>query len=384
MTQLINALSKICVSTTPHSSSNEECEICNCISNIASSVGHPLINMEGQIYCYVGSHWEQIPQDKVKALLLTCNCKISGDNVKGKDYRFIDKLTKQLPYTVMFLNTNQAKDKINFLNGTLDLTTMTLNRHNTLDYFRYVLPYSYDPKAGCPLFQTYLDRVMPDKSAQNVLAEYIAWLFIPDLKLEKVLFLFGEGCNGKSVFIDITEALVGKDNVSHESISDMCNGERGANHRSNIIGKILNTCSDVAPTSFSGDVFKRMASGEPISAKILYSDVITTANYPKMMFCLNELPKTTDHSKGYFRRFIIAPFKVQIPKKEVDPKLAGKIISGELPGIMNWVLKGRERLISQGGFSECGMFEKANEDYQNASNGKKTLSKILLPPYFRK
>lgn len=383
MTQLMNVLSKICSSVSIQSSKKDECDICDFISTIAASIGHPLMNIEGEIYCFVGSHWEKIPPDKIKALLLACNCIISGDNVKGKDYRSIDKLYKQLPYTVMYLNTDQSRDKINFQNGTLELASMKLNYHNTLDYFRYVLPYGYDPKAGCPLFQTYLNRVMPEKSAQDVLAEYIAWLFVPDLKLEKVLFLYGEGCNGKSVFIDIVEALVGKDNVSHESISDMCNGERGANHRSNIIGKLLNTCSDVAPTAFSGDVFKRMASGEPISAKILYSDVITTTNYPKMMFCLNELPKTSDHSKGYFRRFIIAPFKVQIPKKEIDPKLAGKIISSELPGIMNWVLKGRKRLLSQSGFSDCCLFEKANEDYQNTSNGKNKFSKILLPPFFK-
>lgn len=41
-----------------------------------------------------------------------------------------------------------------------------------------------------------------------------------------------------------------------------------------------------------------------------------------MIFCLNELPKTNNRSNGYFRRFLIAPFKVQIPKSRIDPKLA--------------------------------------------------------------
>lgn len=383
MTQLLNVLGNICSSITKNTSISDECGICDYITTVAASIGHPLMDIEGEIYCYLGTHWEKIPPYKVKALLLTCNCKIKGDMSKGKERGFIDKLCKQLPYTVMALNTDQAKDKINFMNGTLDLSSMSLNKHEPLDYFRYVLPYDYAPAADAPLFQAYLNRVMPDKSAQAVLAEYIAWLFVPDLKLEKVLFLFGQGCNGKSVFVDIVEALVGKNNVSHESISDMCNGERGANHRANIIGKLLNTCSDVAPTAFAGDVFKRMASGEPISAKILYADVITTTNYPKMIFCLNELPKTNDHSKGYFRRFIIAPFNVQIPKKEIDPKLAGKIVASELPGIMNWVLEGRKRLINQNGFSDCVLFEKANEDYQNASTGKNIISRILMPPFYK-
>ena len=90
----------------------------------------------------------------------------------------------------------------------------------------------------------------------------------------------------------------------------------------NVVGKLLNTCSDVAPNTFSGDIFKRIDSGELISAKILYRDIITITNYTRMIFCLNELPKTNNRSNGYFRRFLIAPFKVQIPKSRIDPKLA--------------------------------------------------------------
>ncbi len=59
--------------------------------------------------------------------------------------------------------------------------------------------------------------------------EYIGWIFTP-LKLEKVLFLYGSGKNGKSVFVDIVEALLGKENISHESLSDMC-GENGDRSR---------------------------------------------------------------------------------------------------------------------------------------------------------
>lgn len=97
----------------------------------------------------------------------------------------------------------------------------------------------------------YLNEVMPEKEAQDVLAEYVGWLFMPRLKLEKVLFLYGSGCNGKSVFIEIVEALIGDKNISHEALSDLC-GEHGANSRSNLAGKILNRCSDVAPKVFIG------------------------------------------------------------------------------------------------------------------------------------
>lgn len=74
-----------------------------------------------------------------------------------------------------------------------------------------------------------------------------------------------------------------------------------------------------------------------------------------MLFCLNELPRTDDKFNGYFRRFLIAPFNAQIPKSEVDPKLVGKIVSSELPRIMNWVLEGRKRLITQFGFTASSL-----------------------------
>ena len=92
------------------------------------------------------------------------------------------------------------------------------------------------------------------------------------MKLEKCLVLYGSGKNGKSVFVDIVEALLGKENISHESLSDMC-GENGDRSRANLSGKLLNTCSDVAPNAFSGDIFKRIASGEPISTRQLYKDI---------------------------------------------------------------------------------------------------------------
>ena len=82
------------------------------------------------------------------------------------------------------------------------------------------------------MFMKYLDRVLLDEDAQKVLAEYIGWIFTP-LKLEKCLFLYGSGKNGKSVFVDIVEALLGKENISHESLSDMC-GENGDRSRANL------------------------------------------------------------------------------------------------------------------------------------------------------
>ena len=355
-------------------------ELANIILVMAKHLNYDFCTFEGEtVYIYIKTHWQRISSYELKIFLKECLCSLLDNDVRGSNRKSIEDLVKQFPFSIMSLNVKPAKNKINFLNGTLDLVTGNFEQHNPKDYLRYVLPYNYGPNATCPKFGEYIKRVVPDRDVQNVLAEYIAWLFT-DIKLEKVLFLYGSGCNGKSVFIDIIEALVGKDNVCHESITDMC-GENGSNHRSNIVGKLLNTCSDVAPNSFHGDLFKRLASGEPISTKVLYQDVNSTTDYAKMLFSLNELPKTKDLTDGYFRRLLIVPFKVQIPKNEINPNLAKEIIANELPGVMRWVLIGYSRLLQNQRFSHSKVIDSALEEYRNKYNTKKKKSLIILPPY---
>lgn len=100
-----------------------------------------------------------------------------------------------------------------------------------------------------------------------------------------------------------------------------------------------------------------------------------------MMFCLNELPKTNDTSNGFYRRFLIAPFNVQIPKNKINPNLAKDIISHELPGIMNWVLEGRKRLVKNGAFIDSPVMSKALEEYKMMGQKKKRKINLWLPPY---
>ena len=350
--------------------------VCHEILQAALRVRSDLASFEsGSVYCFTGTHWENLDPHIISLLTKHSLINYTGNQVEGSKRKAVEEMVKQLPYTVMTMGVEQAKGKINFQNGTLNLKTNRLEPHRKEDFFRYVLPYQYEPQATCPMFRKYLAEVIPDEDTRKVLLEYVGWLFL-DMKLEKVLFLYGSGCNGKSVFVDIVEALVGRDNVCHESLSDMF-GANGENHRANIVGKLLNTCSDVSPNAFSGDLFKRVASGEPISAKILYRDVISTKNYAKMLFCLNELPHTKDHSNGYYRRMLIVPFTRQIPQSRIDPYLARRIIKDELPGVMNLALQGRERLVKQQDFTRSHIIQRALQNYQRGTSGIPTL---IIPP----
>ena len=177
------------------------------------------------------------------------------------------------------------------------------------------------------------------------------------------------------MFFDIINALVGKENISNCSMSDL-NKEY---NRALLARKLLNYGSEVKGNAES-DIFKQLVSGEPIQACMKYRDPFIMTDYAKICFNCNELPRDVEHTEAYFRRFLIVPFDVTIPEKERDPRLAQKIIANELSGVFNWIIEGLKRLLEQGNFSECSAIDDQISLYkaQNDSEFNFLKMKVIL------
>ena len=65
------------------------------------------------------------------------------------------------------------------------------------------------------------------------------------------------------------------------------------------------------------------------------------------------------------------PFNVQIPESRINPNQVKEIISNELPGIMNWVLEGRKRLVRNGKFTDSPVMNATLEEYKKMGQKKK-------------
>ena len=333
----------------------------------AQSLGYRLAQNNGVTYIFNGNYWVSIPESKLEILLGECALKMGVDVIESKFFRFRESLLSQFFSSASFTKPASSQDRvlINLRNGTFEvsLEKQGLRPFKDKDFLRYQLPFSYDTKATAPLFEKYLKRVLPEKELQDILAEYIGYVFIKNLKLEKVLLLFGSGANGKSVFFEIINAILGRENVSNFSLTSLNN----ETYRSNLEDKLLNYGSEIKG-SLESDIFKQLASGEPIGAKRLYKDPFTMFDYAKLMFNANELPKDVEHNEAYFRRFLIVPFVVTIPQEERDPELPKKIIANELSGVFNWVLSGLNRVLEKKGFTNSKTSQSFLEKYKNESD----------------
>lgn len=341
---------------------------------IAEDNNWSLCKKNGFIYLYNGQYWNEIDKESFQFFLGNVALKFGVEKYKAKIHTFKEELFKQFMADAYLPTPPIKRDSvlINLLNGTFEITSKKrgLRKFNSIDFITHQLPFDYEPDATAPLFQKYLDEVLPDKDKQKVFAEYCGYIFIKPsiLKLEKMLILYGTGANGKSVFFEIINALLGFENVSNYSLQSLTNDN--GYFRAKIVNKLVNYASEING-KLETDIFKQMASGEPIEARLPYGEPFIINEYAKLIFNCNELPKDVEHTNAFFRRFLIIGFDVTIPEENQDKQLANKIIENELSGVFNWILQGLDRVLEQKNFSKCEAIDNARSNYELQSDSVK-------------
>ena len=322
-------------------------------------------------YLYNGAYWKVLDDEELKGFLGEVAERIGVPEYRARHYTFRDALHKQFITTANLPAPEPLTDtvRINLQNGTFWIAPegTELVDFDRKDFLTYQLPFTYDSLATAPRFEAYLNQVLPDPERQQVLAEFIGYVFVHSgvLKLEKALILYGSGANGKSVFFEIVNALIGKENFASHSLQNLTN-ENGY-YRAMIANKLVNYASEING-KLEAATFKQLVSGEPVGARLPYGKPIIVEDYAKLIFNCNELPRDVEFTNAFFRRFLIIPFDETIPEEKQDKELATKIINNELAGVFNWVLGGLERILAQKKFSQCNAADNVLQQYRKEAD----------------
>jgi len=320
------------------------------------------------ILIFVGTHWQSIVYQQFIDFVRECCRKMGLIDCLIGDHEFMNTMLEQLAFRRSHHQPNKVPQGdvwINMKNGTLEIHEsgyVNFREHKAEDFITYCLPYAYEEKAECPLWLNFLNRVIPEPEMQMVLAEYIGYCFTKSMKLEKMAVFYGTGCNGKSVTMDLIERIMGKENVSHISLSAATTDDEKRTH---LEGKLVNI-SPESGKEIDAATLKQLVSGEPINVRKLYVGSYIIYDYAKLMTSFNQLPPT-ERTYGYFRRWLLFPFQVTIPEEEQDINLVNKL-SDELSGIMNWVLEGLKRLTTSKTFTNSPACVTALSEYRKRTN----------------
>lgn len=239
-------------------------------------------------------------------------------------------------------------------NCVLDVKTRTMHKFNKKYVQVTAMNFEYNEHEYPILWQKFLDQVLPNKTLQMVLQEFLGSIFIGrnEAKMEDMLILKGPGANGKSVVFETVVDMFGRDNVSTYSPMDLVCGSKTEQEQRlyAVNGKRINYCPDMSATAISKDSagkLKQLMSGERTEGHKMYCGKIPIDDVPRIMANANRMPYIDDPSEGMRRKIKVIPFEVTIPKDMQDPQLAIKL-RAEYPGILNWMLAGRERFIANG------------------------------------
>lgn len=337
------------------------------------------------VYLYNGSYWCTIDKDQFQKFLGEAAERMGLDVITAKHFQFKEKLMKQFLSAAHLPTPVPSSDTvlINLLNGTFEISNSArfLRPFRKEDFLTYQLPFNYNPDKTAPTFDKYLLKVLPDESCRQVLAEFMGYVFLKNggsLKLEKALLLYGSGANGKSVFYEISNALLGPENITNFSLQSLT--DQNGYYRAMMANKLANYCSEING-SLETSIFKTLVSGEIVSARLPYGKPMQISQYGKLIFNCNELPKEVEQSNAYFRRFIIIPFVVTIPESDQDKELHKNIISIELSGVFNWILDGLNRLLLNKKFTESVAIKVAVDQFKAESDSVRQFldDRFLIP-----
>ena len=320
-----------------------------------------IIHDSGFFYIFNGAFWVVLQDSEVKQLLKDAAIKMGYTEIECRDALFVDKLFQQAIQDGFFVERNFTKQSIiNLKNGSLVLSEagMVLKAFDYRDFLTHQLDFAHNPAAKNNLFLNYLDQVLPDRDTQRTLQEITGYLFIKGLKMEKVFFLYGTGANGKSVFFEVLNGVLGKDNISNYSLESLTD-EKGY-HRAMIKDVIVNYGTDIRLTKIDAGMFKTLASGEPIEARLPYREPFLMTDYAKLIFNVNKMDSANiEHTHGFYRRLLVIPFNITIPDEQQDRDLHTKILN-DRAGVLNWIIAGAEQVIKSRNIfisAECEAFK---------------------------
>lgn len=216
---------------------------------------------------------------------------------------------------------------IAFKNGVLDVRTMVLRDFEESDVIPNLIPHDWDENAECAdVDNVLLKMACGESDILESLMEVFGMCMYRSSEFTQSAILLGEGSNGKSTYIRMIQALLGKENISSLDMAML--GKQF--HTGQLAGKLANLGDDISNEFQRGDllaVFKKVVDGNRIYADVKGIEGFEFEPYTMLVFSANEFPRLADYTDGMLRRIFPIEFNAKFSKTDADydPRISKKI-----------------------------------------------------------
>ncbi len=243
-------------------------------------------------------------------------------------------------FAVTIENWDRDPFKLGTPGGTVDLRTGLLSPAERSDGITKLTAVAPSDSADCPLWQKFLaEATGNDVELIRYLKLWCGYCLTGDIREHALVFVYGGGGNGKSVFLNVISSILSDYAVT--AAMDTFTASRDSKHPTDLAmlrGARLVTASETEEGKpFAEARIKQMTGGDKISARFMRQDFFTFPPQFKLTIVGNYKPALQNVDEALRRRFNIIPFtrKPEKPDKELESKLRV-----ERPGILRWMIEG--------------------------------------------
>ena len=219
----------------------------------------------------------------------------------GQNPRDQTEILKMLQHKVIFsFSTKQKPYLLCCANGLVDLRTGEfIGKPSPDDFITQMCPIKYeaaaDTTSALELFADYFPiEEFPDQSELiTFVQQYVGYCLTMETNLQLCLFLYGNGSNGKSIWLQMLNDVFGKE-LCHSIPVESLNKARGQNNDSlhDARHARLVTLSETdGPALLNEAVFRTLVCGETITNKAIYQKETNFKPHMKLLFMANDRPQ---------------------------------------------------------------------------------------------
>lgn len=264
---------------------------------------------------------------------------------------------------------DRAGNAFNVRNCLISLKTGRTAEHDKKYMISKLAPVTYDENAKCPRWDRFIEEVTcGDKSLQLYLQRMIGYCMTAYTKEQCMFFLYGNGSNGKSVFVDTIAYMLGEYAASCQPETVMMR-DRNNTARGDLArlkgARMVVTSEPNDGCRLDEGIVKQMTGGteNKLTARFLYGREFEFSPEFKIVMSTNYKPVIKGTDNGIWRRVRLIPFTAEFTKENRDPQLTEKL-RRELPGILNWAIAGAVGWCKEG-LPPCAIIDEAGQEYRS-------------------
>lgn len=248
-------------------------------------------------------------------------------------------------------NGMKAEEVISLQNGLLHLPTRVMKPHTPMFFSHNVLPYEFDIRADCPMWEEFLLTLWPDDpEAIRCLQEIFGYLLTSDTRQQKIFMLVGPMRAGKGTIARAVTRMLGEHNVASPKLGQLLDDTGGL---STLINKQLALIPDArldarADQQAIAETLLSISGEDRQTINIKYETPWEGRLSARFFLMTNITPRISDDSGALASRFVTLQLTRSFLGNE-DQGLDDRLKT-EMPGILNWAITGWDRLNQRGHF----------------------------------